>query len=53
MKIVLQLLMLFKKTLKESNRKPSKLCLDKGSEFSDRSVKSWLGKNGRYVFNER
>ena len=39
-KNVLQLLMLFKK----SNPKPNKTCLDKDSEFCDRSIKSWLNK---------
>ena len=34
----------FQKILKESNRKPSKIWVDKGSEFSIRSVKSWLEK---------
>ena len=34
----------FQNILKESNRKPSKIWLDKGSEFSIRSVKSWLEK---------
>ena len=37
--------MLFKKFLKESNRKPNKIWGDKGSEFYNRSVKSWLEKN--------
>ena len=40
----LQLLMLFKKRLDESNRKPNKLWADKGSEFYNRSMKSWLEK---------
>ena len=31
--------------MKESNRKPNKIWVDKGSEFYNRSVKSWLGKN--------
>ena len=31
--------------MKESNRKPNKIWVDKGSEFYSRSVKSWLGKN--------
>ena len=34
----------FQNILKESNRKPSKIWVDKGSEFSIRSVKSWLEK---------
>ena len=39
---VLQLLMLFKKKLNESNCKLSKIWVDKGSKFYNRSVKSWL-----------
>ena len=35
----------FQKNLKESNRKPSKTLVDKGSEFCNRSMKSWLEKN--------
>ena len=42
----------FQKILKESNRKPSKIWLDKGSEFYNRSMKSWLEKKWyRYVLN--
>ena len=33
------------KTLKESNRKPNKIWVDKGSKFYNRSVKSQLEKN--------
>ena len=32
----------FQKDLKESNQKPNKVWTDKGSEFQNRSVKSWL-----------
>ena len=39
-KKVLQLLMLFKKFLKEFNRKPIKIWVDKGSEFCNRLMKS-------------
>ena len=35
----------FQKILYESNRKSNKIWVDKGSEFYNRSVKSWLGKN--------
>ena len=35
----------FQKILKESNRKPNKILVDKGSEFYKSSVKSWLEKN--------
>ena len=44
-KKVWQLPVLFKKTLYESNRKSNKIWVDKGSEFYNRSMKSWLGKN--------
>ena len=37
----------FQKILKESNRKPNKIWVDKGSEFYNRSMKSWLEK--RYI----
>ena len=35
----------FQKILKESDRKPNKIWVDKGSEFYNRSMKSWLEKN--------
>ena len=35
----------FQKIFKESNRKPNKTWVDKGSEFYIRSMKSWLEKN--------
>ena len=34
----------FQKYLKESNHKPNKIWVDKGSEFYNRSVNSWLEK---------
>ena len=34
----------FQKIFKKSNRKPSKVWVDKGSEFCNRSMKSWLEK---------
>ena len=34
----------FQKILKESNRKPNKIWVDKGSEFYNRSMKSWFEK---------
>ena len=40
---VLQLLMLFKKF--QSNPKPNKVWVDKGSGFYNRSMKSWLQGN--------
>ena len=33
------------KTLDESNRKPNKIWVDKGGQFYNRSMKSWLEKN--------
>ena len=35
----------FQTVLKESNRKSNKIWVDKGSEFYNRSMKSWLEKN--------
>ena len=53
----------FQKILKESNGKPSKIWVDKGSEFYNRSFKKWLQGNdiemysiyneGNSVFAER
>ena len=37
--------MLSKKMLKESNSKPNKTWVDKGTEYYNRSVKSWLQDN--------
>ena len=33
------------KILDESNRKPNRIWVDKGSEFYNRSMKLWLEKN--------
>ena len=35
----------FQKILNESNRKPNKIWVDKGSAFYNRSMKSWVEKN--------
>ena len=35
----------FQKILKESNRKPNKICVVKGSKFYNSSVKKWLKDN--------
>ena len=35
----------FQSILKKSNRKPNKILVGKGSEFYNRSMKSWLEKN--------
>ena len=37
--------MLFRKILEKSRRKRKKLCVDKGSAFYNRSIKSWLEDN--------
>ena len=34
----------FQKTLDESNHKPNKIWVDKGSEFYNKSMKLWLEK---------
>ena len=39
----------FQKILKESNRKPNKIWVDKGSGFYDRSME--LGKNGIEMYS--
>ena len=41
-KKILKLLILFKKTLNESNCKPNRIWIEKGSQFYDRSLKRWL-----------
>ena len=41
----------FKKIVKESNRKPNKIWVDKGSEFYNRSMKSWLEKNDTEMYS--
>ena len=45
----------FQKLLDDSNRKPNKVWVDKGSEFYDNSFKEWLKDNDieRYsIYNE-
>ena len=45
----------FQKILNECNCKPNKIWVDKGSEFYNRSIKSWLQDNNieRYsIYNE-
>ena len=34
----------FQKKLKEANRKPNKIWVDKGNKFGNRTIKSWLEK---------
>ena len=41
----------FQNNLDESGRKPNIIWVYKGSEFYNRSMKSWLGDNGMKVFN--
>ena len=41
----------FQKILDESNRKPNKICVDKGSEFYNRSMKSWIEKNDIEIYS--
>ena len=42
----------FESILKQSNRKPNKIWVDKGSEFYNPSFKKWLRDNDSYVFNK-
>ena len=41
----------FQTNLKESNRKPNKIWVDKGSKFYNRSMKSWLEKNAIEMYS--
>ena len=41
----------FQSILKKSNRNPNKIWVDKGSEFSNRSIKSWLEKNDTEMYS--
>ena len=41
----------FQNNLDESGRKPNIIWVYKGSEFYNRSMKSWLGDNGMKVLN--
>ena len=41
----------FKNILHESNRKPNKIWVDKGREFYNRSVKSWLQDNDIEIYS--
>ena len=41
----------FQKILKESNRKPNKICIDKGSEFYNNSFKKWLQDNDIVMYS--
>ena len=41
----------FQKILDESKRKTNKIWEDKGSEFDNRSVKSWIEKNDKEIYS--
>ena len=41
----------FQNILNESNRKPNKIWVDKGSEFYNNSFKKWLGDNGIEMYS--
>ena len=41
----------FQIILDESNHKPNKIWVDKGSEFYNRSMKSWLEKNYMKIYS--
>ena len=41
----------FHKIFKKSNHKPSKICIDKGSEFYNRSMRSWLEKDAIEIYS--
>ena len=41
----------FEEILKESNRKPNKIRVDKGSELYNRSMKSFLQNNNTKMFS--
>ena len=47
----IKLLLLFKKKLKESNRKRSKIWVDKGCEFYKTSMKSCLQNNHKEIYS--
>ena len=40
----------FEKNLKESNRKPNKIWMNKAIEFYNRSMKSWLEENDIEIY---
>ena len=41
----------YREVFNDSKRKPNKIGVDKGSEFYNRSMKSWLQENDSYLFN--
>ena len=42
----------FQKILKESNQKPNKIWVDKGSEFYNNSLKKWLQDNDTAMYSK-
>ena len=42
----------FQKICKKSNRKPNKILVDKGSEFYNRLMKSWLEKSETEIYSK-
>ena len=43
--------MLFQEILRESNRKPNKIWVDKSSEIYNKSMKSWIEKNDTEMYS--
>ena len=41
----------FQKILNESNQKPNKIWVNKGSQFYNNSFKKWLGDNGIEMYS--
>ena len=41
----------FNKIIKQSNRKPNKICVDQGSEFYNRVFKKWLSDNDTIMYS--
>ena len=41
----------FNKIIKQSNRKPNKICVDQGSEFYNRVFKKWLSDNDIIMYS--
>ena len=50
-KIGITIFNVFQKVLNKSHCKPNKIWIDKGSEFYNRSIKSWLEKNDKDMYS--
>ena len=50
-KKVVSIVNAFQKILKDSNRKPKNIWVDKGSEFHNSSFKKWLQDNGIVMYS--